>query len=219
MILWCRTPECRASDLELHWKTSSQHEGEMEKHLCSLCVGRGLAVRVRCSSLVRGRAGRDGTKIGRKVHPSQSQPMGSHRRRGLTNAERLRQDDAQLQVVGCCHGRGLTMGFRDVDATKAVHELPARTNACRWAVERWANKSHGFFALEREFISSAWQLLVLAPKTIKVFWCGWVLAGKGRLLQLPATKTHSCNMVPPPVVPNVSICNGSSASSTICNVS
>ena len=53
------------------------------------------------------------------------------------------------------------MGFRDLDATKAVRELrvsvrcnmTACTNACRKARET------EFCALEPEFVSSAWQLL------------------------------------------------------------
>ena len=39
---------------------------------------------------------RDGTRIQRKVHSSQSQPKGSHRRRSLANVERFQKDDVQL---------------------------------------------------------------------------------------------------------------------------
>ena len=50
----------------------------------------------RCCGVPGRAAGRDGTRIQRKVHSSQSQQKGSHRRLSLANAERLRKDDAQL---------------------------------------------------------------------------------------------------------------------------
>ena len=47
-------------------------------------------------------------------------------------------------VLGCGRGPGMTMGFRDLDATKAVHELPARTRTlAEWPVESLPNKSQG----------------------------------------------------------------------------
>ena len=62
------------------------------------------------------------------------------------------------------------MGFRDLDATKAVRELrvsvrcnmTARTSACRIASRKLGKQVPGklsFCAPEPEFVSSAWHLL------------------------------------------------------------
>ena len=89
-----------------HWTTSLQHEarGACAVNLQPSTTNTGGAVSVinECSLPVLlggafvGAAGRDGTRIHRKVHSSQSQRKGQHRRRSLRNVERLRKDVAQL---------------------------------------------------------------------------------------------------------------------------
>ena len=70
-------------------------------------------------------------------------------------------------VLGCGRGPRLTMGFRDLDATKAVRDLrvsvhcnmTARTSACRIASRKLCKQEPSFCAPEPKFVSSAWQLL------------------------------------------------------------
>ena len=111
---------------------------------------------------------RDGTRIQRKVHSSQSQPKGSHRRRSLANVERFQKDDVQLlEFWTVAVGPRLTMGFRDLDATKAVRDLrvsvrcnmTARTSACRIVSRKLCKQEPSCCAPEPKFVSSAWQLL------------------------------------------------------------
>ena len=79
------------------------------------------------------------------------------------------------------------MGFRDRDATKAVHELrvsvrcnmAARTNACSMSGPRLGKQEPGKLsfscAVEPELVSSAWQLLFHRRLTVNHgLLCGWV---------------------------------------------
>ena len=80
-------------------------------------------------------------------------------------------------VLGCCCcGPRLTMGFRDLDATKKCVRcnMTANTSAYRIASRKLGKPEPGklsFCAPEPEFVSSAWQLLFPCteePQSIKI---------------------------------------------------
>ena len=98
--------------------------------------------------------------VQRHAHSSQSQPKGSHQRRGLADAERLRQDAAQLLEFLAVAVDTATAEKCEVDdglcQCAVQHDRPNHRVRllADWPVESWATraKKTQFCAPEPEFV-------------------------------------------------------------------